>query len=800
MGRSHPRRLVKQIGIQVEVATKIKHILDFTEEPKDVSIEAVVKSFHKISDAQQEIRDALKEFDIDVIIIDDDAVYANFTLEYLQDRQKLDEDTLAYVRLYINDEEQNTSWLKCDFPCPVVFDFCKTKAENQTTNNKVIAKACNEEFGFRAAIVQKRIAKLNHYLESYSSYLQELISICSNAEHINRCVVESFDDNATEDKLFSFARSVWLDGNPNTPRPLSNAFTVNDHKSKLVHEILKDLCEKISCSILTKLSNYIKKQINTTAFDAVRSDVANNQVGYIHRKSIFVWIYDLLLAEIRIAISIVVTYFIPMDVNSDRWRKGIVTMTHKSLLVHRMAILNELNKQYQKIYQCITYQLKRELQETSNHLLPYSAKGYSGCKLTSASYGTDKFGRKVIGLRAENFDHIHLTYEKGMDIFFDQKTIKESTSEMQLVDAYMDFQLVENVRIRFELRRYLNQIVRKHTPELMKKHSNLITISTSPVTSHRGGIEKAACIVLYCSCKGIIPLGEPTFPRELDNIPVDVREGYIYFATAREFHDPLRLGCSIGVSGESKAGSIGVFVKEVATTDQYGLLTCGHVLLPGQELTDPHIRQKIRDSIVSIDVVQPSYMDDRSNITCGRLIDAKFGNVIYNGNFTGVDYAYVRMTCRIPRVLKFPTVEWEHTEASMKDGYIEEMKMGLPILDMDENDTKHDVCKFGRTSGFTKGVFDFSGAAIRKDTLSAPLCQGEEDRHLYNLYNIKSLGRPFCDLGDSGASVFIQKESGARVIGLAVGGLINGRECFVTPIGAVLDSIEPRIEIQCFPN
>ncbi|XP_021371551.1 uncharacterized protein LOC110462074 [Mizuhopecten yessoensis] len=789
-----PRLLKHQVGVNAEV----KRILDFMTETKDVSIDAIVKTLHKATDIQQKIKDELKDFDIDVIIIDD-PTDVNSTLEYLQKRQKSDEDVLAYVSLYIHDETKNTVWLKCDFPCPVVFDFCMKKNVH-VTHHSAIKKACKEEFSLGAATVRKRIAKISDYLNDYASDLRKVISIYEDEEQINEFVIEAFDEYTDEQILKRFACSVRLCGSPYTPYLSRNAFAVNGYKSQLVNAILEDICQNISNSIREKIWINMLKQLDMRAFVDVKFDVSRNPVGELTLIRIFVWIFDIVWNDIVLLVSAMFTLFIPEDINSETWREPIATATYKTLMKRKTDIVKKISKQCQDKCKHAIDKIEEEIRKTRK--IPNSAKRNPGCKLTAASYGIDKkSGKNVVALRAENFDHIYLSYEEKMDIVLDQKTNKESTKEMQQVDTYMDRELAENDRIMFEiLRRTLNQIVRKHTPELVKNHSNLITISTSPVICHRDVIEKASCIVIYCSCKGIIPLGEQDFPVELDNFPVDVREGHVYFGTAREFHDPLRLGCSIGVSGESKAGSIGVFVKEVGTTDQYGLLTCGHVLLSGQELTDPHIRQNIRYSTVTTDVVQPSYMDERSNITCGRLIDAKFGNVIYNGNFTGVDCAYVRMTCRIPRVLKFPTVEWEHTEAAIRDGYTEEMEMGPPILDMDVDDTEHNVYKFGRTSGFTRGAFNFSGAVLRKEPFSASLCpQKNAECCLFNLYNIESLRRPFFEPGDSGASVFIRKAHRAHVVGLAVGGLVNGRECFVTTIGAVLDSIDPCIEIQCFP-
>jgi hypothetical protein len=98
---------------------------------------------------------------------------------------------------------------------------------------------------------------------------------------------------------------------------------------------------------------------------------------------------------------------------------------------------------------------------------------------------------------------------------------------------------------------------------LFENHSNLEVVSVSAHRSQRNGdkLTLEPCIVLYCSCKGVIPVGEKEFPTEINMVKTDVREGFFYlfpndgfFKRATDKLDPLRIGASIGRKGMFNTG------------------------------------------------------------------------------------------------------------------------------------------------------------------------------------------------------------------------------------------------------
>lgn len=93
---------------------------------------------------------------------------------------------------------------------------------------------------------------------------------------------------------------------------------------------------------------------------------------------------------------------------------------------------------------------------------------------------------------------------------------------------------------------------------LFEKHSNLEILSVSAHRSRKNGVEVEfePCIVLYCSCKGIIPYNEIEFPTQINGVKTDVREGFFYlfpndsfFKKASDTLNPLMIGASIGRKG-----------------------------------------------------------------------------------------------------------------------------------------------------------------------------------------------------------------------------------------------------------
>ncbi|XP_033735072.1 uncharacterized protein LOC117323754 [Pecten maximus] len=73
----------------------------------------------------------------------------------------------------------------------------------------------------------------------------------------------------------------------------------------------------------------------------------------------------------------------------------------------------------------------------------------------------------------------------------------------------------------------IQRIITRNIARLKLNHSNLVKVSASAVRSLQNGslLAKEACIVLYCRSKGIIPFGEKPFPKYIEDIPVDIRDG-----------------------------------------------------------------------------------------------------------------------------------------------------------------------------------------------------------------------------------------------------------------------------------
>ncbi|CAG8759965.1 13988_t:CDS:1, partial [Funneliformis caledonium] len=112
------------------------------------------------------------------------------------------------------------------------------------------------------------------------------------------------------------------------------------------------------------------------------------------------------------------------------------------------------------------------------------------------------------------------------------------------------------------------------------KYINLTAIALDWKVS--GGVyEERPAIVFYVIRKGVIPLGDQHFPKIIDGIETDVREG-IYRTTGTDSHycrsyEPvITLGCSIGNSNNTSAGTLGCFAKD--STENTYILTCQHVL------------------------------------------------------------------------------------------------------------------------------------------------------------------------------------------------------------------------------
>ncbi|XP_033729563.1 uncharacterized protein LOC117318713 [Pecten maximus] len=359
-----------------------------------------------------------------------------------------------------------------------------------------------------------------------------------------------------------------------------------------------------------------------------------------------------------------------------------------------------------------------------------------------------------------------------------------------------------------------------HCENLWINHSNLNIICTSPVIYRGNGdvIEKP-CIALYCSTKGVVPLGEPEFPKQLDigdgeYIDVDVHEEYFkrggYNSMPSDhFHSTLKMGCDIGRSTPEYdacgnrlpliGGTHGPFVK---FNNKIGFLTCAHVLF------DVPLSTKcvdfLHDGSNTVEVAQPS-VDSTAfgSSPCGHVHRA-----IFNPQLDpSIDVAVVELTdpSRLSTAGQFANAK----HSSYKNAGFEELpeySSGSILADLKHLGTTHIVFKFGSSSDLTKGTLDVCGTHVRplSTALGLPRCTGKVE--MQNQYQVSGAHptMTFVTEGDSGSPVFMKSDTGDLVlIGMAIGHAYVGTNPFplavVTPIGAILNALGPKYSIASFP-
>lgn len=112
---------------------------------------------------------------------------------------------------------------------------------------------------------------------------------------------------------------------------------------------------------------------------------------------------------------------------------------------------------------------------------------------------------------------------------------------------------------------------------LFDNHSNCSLIcssivrSTGILSNHR--IEPVRCIQLYCTVKGVIPVGEKHFPSSVCHFPTDVLEGSPFLATG------IKVGEKVGTLDSTRnfksQGTLGGFIYHLGFKC---FLTCAHVV------------------------------------------------------------------------------------------------------------------------------------------------------------------------------------------------------------------------------
>ena len=345
----------------------------------------------------------------------------------------------------------------------------------------------------------------------------------------------------------------------------------------------------------------------------------------------------------------------------------------------------------------------------------------------------------------------------------------------------------------------LKQRLSKHCDRLFEKHSNLNMIKYSPFKSLKNGDEivECSCIVFICHKKGYIPLGETVFPKSIDGIPTDVREGSLCMTAFRrpvavppspgvdEYNDPLHMGCSISRRDVDVGfGTIGPFVKD--DQGRTGFLTCCHSLFTESQL-----------SPLGIDVVQPAIVDfndkesnteddpvtverKKNDLICGQVRKSMFGNGEVDGEEYAMDVAFVEVTRRMPSTLRF---------AGMKPSVFSHIfsPRGITQLNLDMNEglvssigdlskEKNYIYKCGASTKMRIGDLD-----IQKDEnrclyvrLTPEATLQSDCGHSFVGKNIMIANRvenenAFVEKGDSGAVVFhITPDQKIKALGIVL--------------------------------
>ncbi|XP_033729560.1 uncharacterized protein LOC117318709 [Pecten maximus] len=388
------------------------------------------------------------------------------------------------------------------------------------------------------------------------------------------------------------------------------------------------------------------------------------------------------------------------------------------------------------------------------------------------------------------------------------KKERECTEDGRKMVPYKDTQRAENA-------------LSLHQRNLWANHSNLNIINVSPVIYRNNGddiIEKP-CIALYCSTKGVVPLGEPEFPKQLeledgDFIDVDVHEGYFkrggYNSLPSDhFHSTLKMGCDIGRSTPEYdacgnplqliGGTHGPFVK---FNNNIGFLTCAHVLF------DIPVTTKCVDYTHTgnntVEVVQPSVDSTAfAGSPCGHVHRA-----IFNPQLDpSIDVAVVEVTdpSRLPTAGQFANAKHSSYKNAGFD-QLPEYNSGSIQEDLTHFGTTHIVFKFGGSSDVTKGTLDVCGTHVRPLSTALGLPRCTEKVEMQNQYQVSGTHptMTFFAEGDSGSPVFMKSDTGELVlIGMAIGHAYVGTNPFplavVTPIGAILKTLGTQYSIASFP-
>lgn len=341
----------------------------------------------------------------------------------------------------------------------------------------------------------------------------------------------------------------------------------------------------------------------------------------------------------------------------------------------------------------------------------------------------------------------------------------------------------------------IHSCLAKNTPILMKEHSNLLMVSASKLKSEGFGtshskIYKNTCLVLYVDVKGFIPFGENAFPGQVEEFPVDVREGiFKTFSDPKDYHESLVMGCQI-VTSYDTCGTLGAFVQ---LRDGYlGCLTCCHVFETADSVSD-YRKDPMSLSFFKTEVFQP--------VPSNEYKFGNFSTFIHDPgdeNSIGIDAALIVVNSpqRYPKSGDFPTLNCEIAGFSADNPPV--FNSGEIIQSLDEIELPCHVVKYGGSTGLTIGLLRSFGSAVQE---RRPSFHPDDKVQLHQQLEVFSIERLFAEEGDSGSLVFCVCRKDETIVlkalGLLVGGSTNGNG-IVTPIWAILNKMHLPLQLFCF--
>ncbi|XP_069102157.1 uncharacterized protein [Argopecten irradians] len=273
----------------------------------------------------------------------------------------------------------------------------------------------------------------------------------------------------------------------------------------------------------------------------------------------------------------------------------------------------------------------------------------------------------------------------------------------------------------------VREAIQTHRDRLWLRHSKLNIITGRYVKTKRNGSDiDEACVLLYCSTKGVIPLGEEEFPRTIctrhgDRINVVVREGFFRFGgylteSSTRRHSTLKMGCEVGrltpqydarsICIPNSCGTLGPFVRY---NNNLGFLSCSHVFF---DMPTHSYAMNFTAGFSQVEVVQPSTDSTASvnNTACGFVERAVFAP----DHSISIDAAIVTLTdpSRVPSAGHFSN---DHHSSYKTAGFDElpEYNNAFMLGDINALKSKPTVIKFGSKTDVTRGALNVVGTDIR---------------------------------------------------------------------------------------